>query len=80
MTEAGVRLCDGAQRGQLTRSVVADADQDAGGEGDGERPGRFEGGQPTGRLLVGRVAMRVEVGGQRLDLAETGRSWASSSR
>ena len=47
--------------------VVADAHQDAGGEGDGQLAGGLEGGQAPGRLLVGRAAVGVEVVGQRLE-------------
>ena len=64
------RACDGgdgAQRGQLAAPVVADADQDAGGEGDGELAGELQGGQPAGRLLVGRAPVGVEALGQRLE-------------
>ena len=64
---AGVRVGDGAQGGQLVGPVVADADQDPGGEGDGELAGRLQRGQPAGRLLVGRAAVGVEALGQRLE-------------
>jgi hypothetical protein len=64
---AGVRGGDGLQGGQLAGSVVADADQDPGGEGDLQLAGRLEGGQPAGRLFVGCAAVGVEIIGQRLE-------------
>ena len=64
---AGVRGGDGAQRRQLAGPVVADADQDARGEGDGELAGELQGGQPAGRRLVGRAPVRVQALGQRLE-------------
>ena len=57
---AGCEAGDGLQRGELARPVVADADQDAGGEGDGQLAGRLEGGQASRGFLVGRTAVRVE--------------------
>ena len=47
--------------------VVADADQDAGGEGDGQLARRLQRGQPARRLLVGRAAVRRQVVAQRLE-------------
>ena len=64
---AGVRVGDGLQRRQLAGAVVADADQDPGGEGDGELAGRLQGGQPAGRRLVGRAAVGGQPLGQRLE-------------
>jgi hypothetical protein len=51
-----------------TRSCsVSDADQDAGGERDGQRACRFEGGQPPDRGLVRRAAMGGQVRSQALE-------------
>ncbi len=67
VTVAGVRRGDGAQGGHLPRAVVADADQDPGGERDGELARRLQRGQPAGRLLVGCAAVRRQPLGQRLE-------------
>ena len=64
---AGVRGGNGPQGGQLVGPGVADADQDARGEGDGQLPGGLQGGQTAGRHLVGRAAVGVEALGQRLE-------------
>ena len=64
---AGVRGGDGAEGGQLVGPGVADADEDAGGEGDGQLAGEVQGGQAPRRHLVGRAPVGVEVLGQRLD-------------
>ena len=47
---AGVGSGDGVQGGQLVAAGVADADQDPGGEGDGQLAGELQRGQPAGRL------------------------------
>ena len=67
LAEARVRGGDGLEGGQLPGPVVTDADQDPGGEGDVQLPGRVQRGQPPGRLLVRRAPVRREVLGQRLD-------------
>ena len=64
---AGVRLGDDVKGGQLIGPRVADADEDAGGEGDGQLAGEVQGGQAAGRLLVGRPAVRTKALGQRLE-------------
>ncbi len=64
---AGVRAGDGLQGGQLACPVVADADEDAGGEGDGQLTRGLERGQPTRGLLVGRTAVRGQSLGQGLE-------------
>ena len=64
---AGVRRGDGVQGGQLPGAVVADADQDPGGERDGELARRLQRGQPARRLLVGCAAVRRQPLGQRLE-------------
>ena len=56
-----------SQRGDAVSSRLADADEDAGGERDGEPSGRFECRQPSLGRLVGRTAMAVEVVAQRLE-------------
>ncbi len=64
---AGVRRRDGAQGRQLPGPVVADADEDPGGERDGELAGRLQRGQPARRRLVGCAAVRRQPLGQRLE-------------
>ena len=64
---AGVRGGDGVQGGQLVAAPVADADQDPGGEGDGELAGEFQGGQAPGRHLVRRPSVRRQALGQSLE-------------
>ena len=64
---AGVRGGDGVQGGQLVAALVADADQDPGGEGDGELAGELQGGQAPGRHLVGRPSVRRQALGQGLE-------------
>ena len=64
---AGVRGGDGAQGGQLVGPRVADADEDAGREGDGQLAGELQGGQAPRRHLVGRAPVGVEVLGQGLE-------------
>ena len=46
---------------------LADADEDAGGEGDRQRSGGLQGGQPPLGVLVGSAPVAVEVGLERLD-------------
>jgi len=60
---AGDRL----QRLDPVGLALADADEDAGGEGDLQPPGRLEGGQPPLGRLVGRPPGRGQVGAQRLE-------------
>ena len=58
---------DGLERFDASGARLADADEDAGGEGDGEPTCGVERGQATGRGLVGRAAMTVERGVERLE-------------
>ena len=67
VAEAGVRRGDGPQGRHLAGPVVADADQDPGGERDVQLAGGIERGQAAGRVLVGGAAVGLEVGGQGLD-------------
>ncbi len=64
------RACEAAMArsaASWSARVVADADEDAGGEGDGQLAGGLQGGQPAGGLLVGRPPVGVEALGQRLE-------------
>jgi len=56
-----VRLGNGLEGTEAIRAVLPDADQDAGGEGDGELPGCLEGGEAAGGDLVGGPAVGREV-------------------
>ena len=81
------RACDcrdGLERGDDVGAVLADADEDPGRERDGELAGGLERGEPALGRLVGRAAVAVEVGIERLDhhplrRADTARRRASSS-
>ena len=67
VTVAGVRIRDSPQRRQLAAAVVADADEDPRGEGDGQLAGGIQRGQPPCGLLVGRAPVRRQALGQRLE-------------
>ncbi len=69
----GVARRDRLERLDPVDLVLADADQDAGGEGDRELARRLEGGQPTLGRLVRRAAVGGQVGAQRLDHHPLGR-------
>ncbi len=64
---APVAGCDRRQGLQAVGACLADADQQAGGEGDPGLPGGFEGAEPPGRGLVGRGAVGGQVRVERLD-------------
>ena len=64
------RPCDAAMARSAASwpgPVVADADQDPGGERDGQLARRLQRGQPARRLLVGCAAVRRQPFGQRLE-------------
>ena len=58
---SSVRCSDGLQGGDPIAPVLADPDQDPGGEWDGELSRRLQGGQPAGRLLVRCATVAVQV-------------------
>ncbi len=64
---AAVGIGDGLERGEPIGPVLADPDEDAGGERDAETAGGVEGGQATLGQLVGRPVVGGQVGPQRLD-------------
>ena len=53
-----VELSDRQQRADPFGLRLADADEDAGGEGDGEFARRLDHGEPRGGMLVGRAIVR----------------------
>ena len=57
---AAVRGGDGLQRVEPVLPALADADEDPGGERDGQASGRLQGGEPPRRRLVGGAAVGVE--------------------
>ena len=59
---AGVAGGDGLERLDAVGPVLAEADEDPGGERNGELAGRLERGEPALGLLVGAAAVGVEVG------------------
>ena len=58
---------DGLERVDAVGARLADADEDAGGERDGQLAGGLERGQAALGRLVGRAAVAVEVGVERLE-------------
>ena len=62
-----------ASSGDAVGAGLADADQDAGGERDGQLADRLQGGQPPRRRLVRRPQVGVEIGVERLDHHPLGR-------
>ena len=62
-----VRSCDRFERVDPVLAGLADADEDAAGERDLQLTGRFEGGEPTGRLFVGSAAVAGQVPVERLE-------------
>ncbi len=64
---AGVGLGDGGQRVDAVLAGLADADEDAGGERDGQLAGCLERGQAALGGLVGRAPVGLEVRVERLD-------------
>ena len=67
VTPAAVRRGDGLERVDAVVPGLADADEDAGGERDGQLAGRLERGQAPLGHLVGRAAVGLEVGVERLE-------------
>ena len=80
---AGVAGRDRPKGGEAVGPGLADADEDAGREGDLEAPGRLQGRKAPGGRLVGRDAVAGQVGPRDSSimpwLTATLRSWASSS-
>ena len=67
VTVPAVRRRDRLQRHQPVRLGLADADQDPGGEGDGQRTGPLQGGQPACGSLVRSPSVGDQVRPQGLD-------------
>ena len=56
---AAMHVADGEQRLDALRPRLTDADQDAGREGHARPPGRVQGGEADGGILVGGAEMRL---------------------
>ena len=58
---SSMRRSDGLQGGDPIAPVLANSDQNPGGEWDGELSCRLQGGQPAGRHLVRCTTVAVQV-------------------